>query len=303
MNRSIKWLVRLYPRGWRERYEEEFVALLEQRPTSLVDVLDIALGALDAHLDPQVGERIAPMVNRMRAATIAILCAYVGFVVAGIGFQKATEDPPFTELERTYILLSISYNVIVIGSVVALLAMMAGGIPIALAALKRAVTERRWDILALFAVPPLSLAMLIGHTLLLTKLVDAVGPLAVHDPLNIVLALSLVGAFLLAAIASTVAVSIAVARSEIGGHLYRFALVPGAIATLAMGVMLVATITWGVSLWVYAPQLFNSDDGILATNFAASWLGIAVVMAFSTCVAGVSVVRGLAARTADNTAW
>lgn len=270
---------------------------------SFADVLDIALGALDAHLDPQVGdERTAPMTNKMCAATIAILCAYVGFVVAGMGFQKATEDPPFTELEHTYTLLSISYNVIVAGSVVALLAMIAGGIPILLAALKRAVTERRWDILALFAVPPLSLAMLIGHTLLLTKLVDAVGPLAVHDPLNIVLALSLVGAFLLAAIASTVAVSIAVTRSEIGGYLYRFALVPGAIATLAMGVMLVATITWGVSLWVYAPQLFNSDDGILATNFAASWLGVVVVMAFATCVAGVSVVRGLAARTAGSAA-
>lgn len=270
---------------------------------SFADVLDIALGALDAHLDPQVGdERTAPMTNKMCAATIAILCAYVGFVVAGMGFQKATEDPPFTELEHTYTLLSISYNVIVAGPVVALLAMIAGGIPILLATLKRAVTERRWDILALFAMPPLSLAMLIGYILLLAKLVDAVGPLAVHDPLNIVLALSLVGAFLLAAIASTVAVSIAVARSEIGGYLYRFTLVPGAITTLAMGVMLVATITWGVSLWVYAPQLFNSDDGILATNFAASWLGVVVVMAFATCVAGVSVVRGLAARTADNTA-
>ena len=302
MNRSIKWLIRLYPRGWRERYEEEFVAMLEQRPMSFADVLDVVLGALDAHLDPQVGERIAPMVNRMRAATIAILCAYVGFVVAGMGFQKATEDPPFTELERTYTLLSISYNVIVIGSVVALLAMMAGGIPIALAALKRAVAERRWDILALFAVPPLSLGMLIGYILLLTKLVDAVGPLAVHDPLNVVLALSLVGVFLLAAIASTVAVSIAVARSEIGGQLYRFALVPGAIATLAMGVMCVATIVWGISLRAYAPELFMGDEGILATNTALSWLAIVVMMAASTFVAGISVIRGFSARAADETA-
>lgn len=52
----------------------------------------------------------------------------------------------------------------------------------------------------LFAVPPLSLAMLIGYTLLLTQLVDAVGPLAVHDPLNLVLFLSLVGVFLRSAV-------------------------------------------------------------------------------------------------------
>jgi hypothetical protein len=44
----MRWLVRLYPRGWRERYEEEFLAMLEQRPMSPVDALDVALGALDA---------------------------------------------------------------------------------------------------------------------------------------------------------------------------------------------------------------------------------------------------------------
>jgi|tagenome__1003787_1003787.scaffolds.fasta_scaffold13651535_2 hypothetical protein len=54
--------------------------------------------------------------------------------------------------------------------------------------------------------------------------------------------LSLLGIFLLAAIASTAAISRIVASSEINGHLYRFALVPGAIATLAMGVMLAATV-------------------------------------------------------------
>ena len=104
MSAKTRWLVRLYPRAWRERYEEEFVAMLEQRSTSLADVLDIVFGALDARLNPQSGHGRMP-VNRMRAATIAILCAYVGFVVAGMGFQKATEDPPFVNLESTHELL------------------------------------------------------------------------------------------------------------------------------------------------------------------------------------------------------
>ena len=47
-------LLRLYPRAWRDRYEEEFTALLEQDHPSVMDVLDTALGALDAHLRPQV---------------------------------------------------------------------------------------------------------------------------------------------------------------------------------------------------------------------------------------------------------
>ena len=49
-------LVRLYPRAWRDRYESEFLAVLADRPPRLGDRLDILLGALDAHLDPEVAE-------------------------------------------------------------------------------------------------------------------------------------------------------------------------------------------------------------------------------------------------------
>lgn len=49
-------LLKLYPREWRERYEEEFRALLEQNRGSLVDLADMAWGALDAHMRPQVTE-------------------------------------------------------------------------------------------------------------------------------------------------------------------------------------------------------------------------------------------------------
>ncbi len=47
-------LVRLYPAAWRDRYGEEFEALLAERPPSLSDRLDVVRGALDARLDPQV---------------------------------------------------------------------------------------------------------------------------------------------------------------------------------------------------------------------------------------------------------
>lgn len=43
-------LLRCYPARWRERYGEEFVALLEERPLGPFDVADVLLGALDAQL-------------------------------------------------------------------------------------------------------------------------------------------------------------------------------------------------------------------------------------------------------------
>jgi hypothetical protein len=50
----LGWLLRLYPRAWRRRYADEFADLLAaERPTPRL-VLDLALGALDAHLCPQL---------------------------------------------------------------------------------------------------------------------------------------------------------------------------------------------------------------------------------------------------------
>ena len=47
-------LLTLYPRTWRERYEDEFRGLITERPPTPVDRIDIVRGALDAHIHPQL---------------------------------------------------------------------------------------------------------------------------------------------------------------------------------------------------------------------------------------------------------
>ncbi len=57
----MRWLIRLYPEAWRLRYGEEFEGLLEQRQLSPIDVFDVVMGAIEAHLRPQVSaERVIP---------------------------------------------------------------------------------------------------------------------------------------------------------------------------------------------------------------------------------------------------
>jgi hypothetical protein len=55
-------LLSLYPRAWRERYEDEFIALLEARPPDVHDRIDIVRGAIDARLHPRadVGGSLEP---------------------------------------------------------------------------------------------------------------------------------------------------------------------------------------------------------------------------------------------------
>ena len=58
-------LVRLYPRAWRDRYEEEFLALLAERPPTLGDLVDTVRGAVDAHLNPQAEVEPSPWTHRI----------------------------------------------------------------------------------------------------------------------------------------------------------------------------------------------------------------------------------------------
>ena len=291
-------LVGLYPRAWRERYEEEFVAMLGQRPASVSDLVDVAFGVLDTWVRPQVvseGGRF--VIPKMRSSLLAVLWAWVGFVAAGVGFQKMSEYEDFVSAARENPVVGISFETVVVGAIVALAALVVGGAPIVLAAVREALAEGRRDVPLLFCVPLFSAAAFVGYVLVLGKIIyPTLGRLAVHDVVNVALFLSLGGAFLLAAAASAAAVSVAVSRGKIGARFYRFALFPGTLVALAMGVVLVATVVWGLALRAQAPALFSGDEGVLATPTAASWLAIVAVMAVCACAALAATVRGLRAR-------
>jgi hypothetical protein len=81
-------LVGLYPAAWRQRYAEEFLALLEERPPRRIDVIDIAWGALDAHLFPQGPEGRFRMFTRL--AGLAAIGAGVALLVGFTGLNEIT---------------------------------------------------------------------------------------------------------------------------------------------------------------------------------------------------------------------
>jgi hypothetical protein len=61
-----KYLLRLYPRIWRDRYEEELLAMFESCPLTFPDTIDMLLGALDAHLHPYLGTMGLSLYERMK---------------------------------------------------------------------------------------------------------------------------------------------------------------------------------------------------------------------------------------------
>jgi len=294
----LEKMVRLYPRAWRERYGEEFGAVLEERRASVSDVCDVALGALDAWLHPQVvqGRSVTFMIGRLRRSILLVLWAWVGMVAAGVGFQKMTEYADFVRAARESAPVGWAFDAVVVGAIAALAAVLAGGILILFAVARDALDNRRRDVLSLLCVPLLSLAVFVGYVLVLVKLVAPhLGDPDVHDPVNVALFLSIVVVYLLASVAGAASVSAAVGRSEVGARIYRFALYPAVLAVLAMVVVSVATAVWGLALWARAPALFAGEEGILATPTFVTWLTILVVMGGCACVAVTGAVRGMRA--------
>lgn len=96
----MKVLLALYPRAWRRRYGAEFAALLdEQRPFPGL-VLDVVLGAIDAHLDPQLADegetslrrRMKDVVMKGLKSRTVLMVIGLALPFAGLGLAHLSYD-------------------------------------------------------------------------------------------------------------------------------------------------------------------------------------------------------------------
>ncbi len=80
--RHVTWILHLYPGAWRQRYEEEMVALLELHTVTLATSFDLLLGALDARLDPSYKtEKALFLFKDERMIATTFLSAYAIFLL------------------------------------------------------------------------------------------------------------------------------------------------------------------------------------------------------------------------------
>jgi hypothetical protein len=278
----------LFPSAWQERFGTEFGALLDQTPPTVRVVFDVLVAAVDAHVHPTGPRRRWPlMIERLRISELVVFASWVMFVVAGLAFQRMTEGAPFAPIAVAQPLVGVAYATIVAGAVVSLLAVVVGGVPVALAIARVALARRAWRQLGLLAVAPISLASWVG----LTAALVALGDPPAAGPWRVILFTVWVGVFVLAAIASTVAVGAAALDAEVDGSLYRRAATPAVVTAVAMVVVAGAVAIWGIALAVLSPAAFWGTDGILGTSTTLTWLGVIVAMGAAAAVAIRAAVR------------
>jgi len=94
----VRALLRLYPRAWRERYGDEFVALLESRPLTIAGVLNIAGAACRERaaamaLPTSWPEATMPLV----ILTVALATPAIVSRTAAIVFARYGASPAFQQ--------------------------------------------------------------------------------------------------------------------------------------------------------------------------------------------------------------
>ena len=313
------WLARLYPRAWRERYADEFEALLEQCLHSPLDVVDILLGAVDAHLLLLNGNnltwRMMNMLNKLRTSILIVFAAYIGFIVAGMALVGLLDDSPMIPFMQVNLAPELAMTIIRLGAVVALVAIVVGGMPLAITVIRRALTIERGN-LRLLLVPVVSflaLVLYVGFIFLVASgRIQIAGVIRAVGPGNFPLGnrLMLGGAmliFILGAIASTLAVWRIIARTDIERasfralgqdlniSIYKFAYIPAVTAAVCMVIMLIATIVWSGLVFSALPQVFFGDYGLWQTSTQPWVYGIIAVMLVCSIIALLGVARGRSA--------
>lgn len=309
---TYRRLLALQPAAFRREYGASIMQVFRQtcldayRSRGVIGVARLWIPALGDVLSCALDEYAAMLAHTLKGSSLMlqyrrsasiIFAAFIAFVIVGIGFQKSNEDIMKTSLPAAHPILAIAYDTLAAGAVAALLAVLVGGIPVALASLRYALAHRRGDILARFLVPPVALLALIAAGFVVAAYnIGGNTSATIHSPARIATIGALVVLFIIGAAVSTYAVLDAIARSEINERLLRFTLLPGVAATIAMVVMVVAHLAWSFGLWQSAPDHFWGNDGLLATSTLVGIVVQVVVMVVATIVAIRALALGFAAR-------
>ena len=113
-----RFLVRLYPAGWRARYGEEFEALLEERALGPFDVADIVLSAIDAHIRPRgaaaAGDRTRGVLMTLRLGGVAAIVGGALWLVSlfGASVIQGADGQPWQAL---FLLATVALLIAMVG--------------------------------------------------------------------------------------------------------------------------------------------------------------------------------------------
>ena len=222
------------------------------------------------------------MLKTMRRSLTMIFCAYIVFVPFW-AFYVRLNDPLswWNPIANAHPEIALVYHIFVNVGEIAFLLLLFGGIPLVFSSVKQAIEDNRRDILRLFVLAGGMLLVFAVATLLVLAGLWRFDPNGgIYAVISLVTMLTL-----------TIALARAVLKSEPGERVLRFALIPAALLTAAMSIVLIATLIEVLLFVLNSPHTLNGSDTF-------NWLAGDVVVAVATSVALFALRRGMRARRA-----
>lgn len=245
-------LIALYPAGWRARYAEEMLLVLEDAPPNLKTILNLLIHLFDAHLHRElVQERIPTLLQKMRLSGLTIFGAAMIFLAASfvgqVGIYRAEQTE--TLLPTLYYTASPLINVLHSSIYVLLLFILIGGLPILLAACWGAIKERKFSALFLCLLGLLSPLGVMILTIIAQMLLQKMG-LSREFYTPVTLFILFIGIGL-----SLALIIFAVQRVEPNRHITRYVFALAIVIPLIMLVCLISLVLGIVPILDYALKM------------------------------------------------
>jgi hypothetical protein len=281
-------VLRLHPRGWRERYRDEYAALLDDHGVDARTFADVARGALDA----RVRELSAsPPERRRRTALAACLWAAAAAAIAVAGFAKVIEYDDFRVAAARHAPVAAGRDLIFAGAGIVALAVCAGTLVVAGALWRALRGDGGSDLARPLAAAVAATAVVAAGPPLLAAFAHTASGRSPHDPRT----LALVGAWLTAsAVAGAAALGGAgrvLRRVPLEARELRMTIGAAWVAAAGMCVVAGGLVLWGIALATESEGVFRlHDGGLMATPTAATW-AVQVVLGAGAAAFALAALR------------
>jgi hypothetical protein len=232
----MKWILGLYPPAWRQRYQEEMLALLEQHHVTWRTVVDLLMGAVAARLDPHFKTASEPDLTvralRVRRAHGTVFMAFPLLVLAHFLFLDGLDDV-FDPWNRGHATLSRFKAISGAITAVGFIALFMTGLWLALILAKQVAREHGTRLVLPLGVLVVAMVLCGMHAYVPWAL-SRLFPLFIG--------------------ASPIPLAFAVARCEIRPRVLCYALAPTALAVLGMAAQVIFVAVWGFAIWGVSPE-------------------------------------------------
>ena len=282
----VRLMVRLYPKSWRARYGDEFVAMLDDLAADGRSrwrlVIDAVRGALDAHANMLGDDGVHR--DLLRAALTRMACGFVMFGAGGVAFAKASEDVDTSSHDAIRVALGVVRG----AGGLAVLTVLVAVIPAVGAAIRLIRRARRWRPFLILGVPILSTLMTVAGVTIVAHRAARTSAVAVTVTERAVIAGIAVGAFAVWAVAARS--FLRRPDSEIPEAALRGATVP-TVLSLAMAATTLGTVVWAVAVRQSNPSRFRSLDGLLGAPLPATLAAAVTCMTVGTIMTSTAAGR------------